>query len=428
MERIFIQDTIHGTIEISPLISDLLASPEMQRLAHIKQLGLAYLTFPSANHTRFEHSLGTHYVASTIAREVGLSSEEKDLLAATGLLHDVGHLPFSHTLEYAFYSILKKTHMDITKRIIEGTYDITPDCGERERIPEILERNGLSPATVARLVLAPLRSEWTLSPWMDDEKEEEIPNPYLSQIIHSEADADQIDYLLRDAYFTGVSHGTIDRERLFKTFRIHNGEFVIDKKGVYAMEGMLIARSLMYSSVYFHHAVRIAETMLSRGVESILSFEMQALGNMTDAELFCFLQKAGGYPAEMACALKYRRLFKRAYVKKLSELTEEEKKALLEITSYDRKRKVEEEICLKANLKRGYALVDIPAPELLLSEPRIHKTGINVYDEKINSLSYYTPIARALQRRNIPDWAVMVCCREESKEDVAHIAEKILFR
>ena len=225
MEKMFIQDTIHGTIELSPLISDLLASPEMQRLAHIKQLGLAYLTFPGANHTRFEHSLGAYYVAGRIAEEMGLPEEERNLLKVSGLLHDVGHLPLSHTLEYAFHSLLKISHMDITKKIIEGKYDVTPDCGEKKSIPEILEDYGLLPRTVAGLVLSPTRSEWTLTPWMEEEVEEESAQPYLSQIIHSEADADQIDYLLRDAYYTGVSHGTIDKERLFKTFRIYNGEF-----------------------------------------------------------------------------------------------------------------------------------------------------------------------------------------------------------
>src|SRR2546430_719157 len=255
-----ITDTVHGTIRLDPLTLDLLETLELQRLNSIRQLGLTYLVFPGANHSRVEHCLGVGHVAGEIARALGLSDDERKLVQAAGLLHDVGHGPFSHTLEHVLSRELAVDHMHLTQRIITGHDDnVSPEdrraFPDVKRIHEVLETHGADPEAVAALIRGPSeRGAGLLVPGGRKETKR-----YLAQIIHSPMDADQIDYLMRDAHYTGATHGTIDFSRLLQTLRTHRGELALDRKGLPALEGMLVARGLMYSSVYFHKSARIAE-------------------------------------------------------------------------------------------------------------------------------------------------------------------------
>ena len=244
---------------------------------------------------------------------------------------------------------------------------------------------------------------------------------YLSEIIHGPIDADQIDYLLRDAHYTGVAYGVIDFDRLMQTIKLHDGHVVVEKKGVSAIESMLVARSLMYSSVYLHKTVRIAELMLIRAVGRAEPFDFS---QMVDGELMEYLKQSGKFQRDIALRLKYRKLFKRAYVKALSELGSEEKERLAEIKA----KEVEDEIAERAGLDAGYVIVDAPGRDILLSEPRLKKMDVKILDNEIKPLSEYTPLANALQMRGVTDWGIMVCCPEEAKEKVSKIAEKVLWR
>ena len=248
-----ITDTIHGTIRLDPLTLDLLETLELQRLNSIRQLGLTYLVFPGANHSRVEHCLGVGHVAGEMARALGLPEEDRKLVQAAGLLHDVGHGPFSHTLEHVLSRELAVDHMHLTQRIITGHDDnVSPEdrhaFPDVKRIHEVLEAHRVDPAAVAALIRGP--SEKGASLLVPGSRKES--KRYLAQIIHSPMDADQIDYLMRDAHYTGATHGTIDFSRLLQTLRTHRGELALDRKGLPALEGMLVARGLMYSSVYFH--------------------------------------------------------------------------------------------------------------------------------------------------------------------------------
>src|SRR3989441_9519741 len=152
-----ITDTVHGTIRLDPLTLDLLETLELQRLNSIRQLGLTYLVFPGANHSRVEHCLGVGHVAGEMARALGLSDDERKLVQAAGLLHDVGHGPFSHTLEHVLSRELSVDHMHLTQRIITGHDDnVSPeDRGafpDTKRIQEVLETHRVSPAAVAGLI------------------------------------------------------------------------------------------------------------------------------------------------------------------------------------------------------------------------------------------------------------------------------------
>src|SRR5256886_5073695 len=234
-----ITDTVHGTVRLGPLTLDLPETLELQRLNSIRQLGLTYLVFPGANHSRVEHCLGVGHVAGEMAKALDISPEERKLVQAAGLLHDVGHGPFSHTLEHVLSRELAVDHMHLTQRLITGEDDnVSPEdrAGSPEvlRIHGVLERHGVDPEAVAALIRGPSEKG---AKWIVPSNRKEPPR-YLAQIIHSPMDADQIDYLMRDAHYTGASHGTIDFSRLLQTLRIHRGELALDRKGLPALEGM----------------------------------------------------------------------------------------------------------------------------------------------------------------------------------------------
>ncbi|MCD6171023.1 MAG: HD domain-containing protein [Thermoplasmata archaeon] len=391
----FIRDSLYGNIEVDGIFLELMETPEIQRLHGIKQLGLTYLVYPGANHTRLEHSLGTSYIARKMAKALGIDAMQAGVAA---LLHDIGHGPFSHTLEYLMHERIGKDHMDITREMILGK-TLLSDCEYETTIKEILSKYGMDARKIADAIAG--KGE-------------------ISKIIHGTLDADQIDYLMRDAYYTGVAYGVIDSDRIIQTMKLYNKDIVFERKGVTALESMLVARSLMYSSVYLHKTVRIAELMLVKAVERALSFDFSL---MNDAELIENLKRMGGYQEDIITRIKYRRLFKKVIAKSFSQLNEREREQISQIDS----REIEEKISKKIG-KEGYVIVDIPGKDILLSEPRLKKMDIKILDGKrIKKLSEITPIANALQLRGITEWALMVCSPEKYRDEVKKYAEKLLF-
>ena len=152
-----INDAIHGQISLDGVREDLLSTPEMNKLSHIKQLGLAHLVFPGAHHTRFEHSLGVSHVGGMMADAMSLDDSEKTLVQVAGMLHDVGHGPYSHTLEHILHERGGLDHMSITEGIILGEYDVLKEGEEssitdRKLIPDILQSYDIEPEDVAALI------------------------------------------------------------------------------------------------------------------------------------------------------------------------------------------------------------------------------------------------------------------------------------
>jgi len=428
-----INDTVHGTIRLDPLVIDLMETLELQRLNSIRQLGLTYLVFPGANHSRIEHCLGVGHVAGRMADALGLPPEDRALAIAAGVLHDVGHGPFSHTLEHVLSSELSVDHMDLTQRIITGEDDnVAKDeraaFPEVPRIPAVLEKHGIKAPRVAALIrgLGPDAAQGSLH---DFSRRKRAERRVLYQIIHSAVDADQVDYLIRDAHYTGVALGVIDVNRLMQTLVLHEGEMAVDRKGLPALEGILVARGLMYSSVYFHKTVRIAETMVSRAVERATA-PIASIQKMVDHELLEWLKGEGGFQAEVALRIKYRKLFKRAIAWGPEDLAEDQREALRALAD-DRaaRREAEDALARKAGVDPGRVVVDIPLPELLVSEPRIASTDVPVVDEEGSAqrLSRLSPLARALQLRAVSDWVVMVACDPVARGRVAKAAPGILF-
>ena len=232
-----LRDPIHEYIHIEDqLIWDLLSCAEVQRLKRIHQLGTTYQVYHTAEHSRFAHSLGVYEVVRRMVTEISgideiLSEEDKIAVMAAGLLHDVGHGPFSHIFE----TISKIHHELITQRIIL----------EDSEVHRVLEKAkpGLS-KTVASIL------------------NHTHPKVVLTQFVSGQLDADRMDYLLRDAYFTGTSYGQYDIERILRTFKVSHDKLTIKESGVHSVEDYIMARYHMYYQVYYHPVGRAVEAVL----------------------------------------------------------------------------------------------------------------------------------------------------------------------
>lgn len=417
VEEKTIHDPVHGSMRLSGLVLDLLDTPEVQRLRGIRQLGFANLVFPGANHTRFEHGLGVAYLVERLGSELELPKDELNLLLAAAMLHDVGHPPYSHTLEYLMKDYLDEDHMTLTGKILKGKASICdPDeLTELQKLgvpiaTDVLSKHGVNPNELARLLLGKHRK------------------PLLGQIIHGNIDVDQMDYLIRDAHYTGVAHGMIDIDRLMRTLVVHKNRLVITDKGIEAVEGLLTARALMYTSVYFHHAVRIAEMMLANAVEFAIEHEgiinRTNFYRITDSELIESLHSMSGYPREIITRLRYRKLFKTAYVEGRRELTSAEKKRLIrKYGKWHNVRDLQNAIADEAHVPRGYVILDVPIVDIIVSEPRLEKVEVPVLVEgELARLSKLSPIAAALKKRQAPRYFLRIVTADKY---VAHVKKAI---
>ena len=410
-----VRDPIHGDIKITGILDDLLKTPEVQRLHNIKQLGFAHLVFPGAHHTRFEHSLGCSMIASQIADILSLKDKEKTLITCAAQLHDIGHGPFSHTLESILLERFGVNHVDLTEKLILGHYNIL-DAKEQQfisapKVHEILETYQVDEKDIVNIIRGKLSKK-----------------SYLSQLLNSTIDVDQLDYLMRDAYYTGVAYGMIDLQRLLQTIVIHKGNLTIMRKGVNVVENILMARALMYSSVYFHKTVRIPELMLSKALEEIPDAEPFEFFRMTDAEIMTSLKSMGRFQQEIITRLKYRDLFKQAYAVSPQDLDKQGVDVVKRLEDVSIRREKERKLEDLFHIPKGHIIIDVPRLELLRAEPRINKTDIQVIDRKeIKTLDDFTPVAKAIRSRIAPDWAIMLITDEKYRKIVAKKAKSILF-
>lgn len=227
-----INDPVYGLIGIrSALVFDLIEHPWMQRLRRIKQLGLSFLVYPGANHTRFEHALGALHLMRQAIESLRLkghpiTDEEADGAAIAILLHDIGHGPFSHTLEH---TLLPLGHEEVSSLLMEA-----------------LNRDHQG------------RLDTAISIFRGD-----YPKRFLHQMVSGQLDMDRLDYLTRDSFYTGVAEGVIGFDRIIKMLEIDNDQLVVEAKAVYSIEKFLIARRLMYWQVYLHKTVLAADALLT---------------------------------------------------------------------------------------------------------------------------------------------------------------------
>lgn len=234
-----INDPIYGFIRLNdPLLFDLLEHPMVQRLREIRQLGMSYLVYPGATHSRLAHALGAMHLMRQvilILREKGIDIPYSSGISACAaiLLHDIGHGPFSHALEH----------------LIGGP--VSHEFWTRAMMHHLNETSGGALDEAISIF------------------EGTHPLPYLHQLVSSQLDVDRLDYLNRDSFFTGVSEGIVGWDRIIQMMHVFRGELVVEEKGIYSVEKFLLARRLMYWQVYQHKTVLSAEFMMRRIVDRV---------------------------------------------------------------------------------------------------------------------------------------------------------------
>ncbi|UAL08052.1 MAG: HD domain-containing protein [Candidatus Methanogranum gryphiswaldense] len=401
----------------------------MQRLRNVKQLDMGYMVFPGANHTRFEHCLGVYHLAGRMADSLCLSEDDKRTVMAAGLLHDVGHPPFSHTLEELIFNSTGLDHMDMARKLIMGeirTYRERDEdlFGGKCSIAEVLKDSGIDPKKVCDLIA--YAASQSSGEFVD--KRSYFPSgDYVHQIIHGPIDADQMDYLMRDAHYTGVTWGAIDIERVLSTIRVHNDRIVMERGGIVAAEGLMVARSLMYSAVYYHMTVRILKMMLIKAVECS-NLNIDEIHTWDDADLVNASISDGGKASYITRSVISRKLYKSALTI-YSEDTDEETAAMLaQYSSYRSKKELEMEIADKAGVDITEVIVDMPSRSTMLSEVKIGKTDVTILDPngKVRSITKFSPIAKGLQARDPFGWKLMVATPNDLTEKVEKATRKVL--
>jgi HD superfamily phosphohydrolase len=385
-----IKDPVHGYVEVPDFALHLLDSPVLQRLRYIKQLGFSYLVYPGANHSRFEHSLGTMYLADIMSRQLDLSPGEHRLVLASALLHDIGHGPFSHAIEPLLQEFAGRSHHHVR------------DLLEEPETATILERHEISASEVVEII--------------------EGRHP-LAGIIHGELDVDRMDYLLRDAHYTGAPYGTVDAHRLIRNTLIAEGTIVLHESGINAAESLLIARTLMRPAVYFHHVSRIAEMMFSLAVLEHGGDDpgdtIEKMCRMDDAACMqALLNSPSDAVRRISKMLYQRQMFKRAlYVGK----DQVNISRLGRFGDIGKKRHVAGLIAEEAGCNAEDVLVDIPP------YPRSMSIHVQVKNRhRLLGLNEISPLVNTLNETRWAQWRLGVYTLPEYRKQVSAAATEIL--
>lgn len=380
-----IKDSVHDHIEVEGVARALLDTPAVQRLRRIKQLGPAHLVYPSANHTRFEHSLGVYHLACEALDQLGIEGKHAEQVQAAAILHDVGHGPYSHTIEEVIHRHTGKYHDDVDELLTERA------------VGDVLRDHNLDPATIADFVRGDAK---------------------LGQIVAGELDVDRMDYLVRDAHHTGVPYGTIDHARLVRELRLIDGELVLGEGNVPTAESLLLARSLMNPTVYNHHVTRICRGLLQSGSERLLAesdVTPEQLRRMDDHDLFAAL-RATPETAEFARRLGDRDLYKRAVWAEMDDVPE----GVID-ADHETIREFEDDIADAADVNRDEVIVDVLSrPSMTESSSRVIVNG------EIRRLGQQSTLVSALQRVQREQWRLGVYAPEGGTDAVGHAAEDVL--
>ncbi|KYH38648.1 MAG: HD superfamily phosphohydrolase [Candidatus Bathyarchaeota archaeon B23] len=404
-----IKDPIHGYIELSEAEREALDTGPMQRLRRIRQLGAAHLTYPGAEHSRFQHSLGVMHLSGLFGerlRALGLISvEEVSRLRLAGLLHDVGHGPFSHL----FDELLERrglSHEELGRRIIGET-----------AVADALRDHGFHPGEISDLSVG------------------RLGGGFLDQVVAGQFSADTLDYLVRDSYYTGVEYGRVDVRRLIDSVDVLGDVLSMDTTALYALEAFLIARYEMFKAVYFHRTVRAASLMLIRAME--LADEALGLTDFNSLEEYLrlddeavmslLLSLGGGGELEtarrLASMVRGRRLLKCAYE---SFLHEEEAEALR--LRGEERGELEAELAERAGADHRFLYVDVStAPSVPYNPGSRRPEEIRLFTRRADGsrravdFSEVSPLASVLLGYiNI----LRVYCRAEDLKRVRREAER----
>ncbi len=272
-KKIF-NDPVYGFVSVPyGLLLDLVDHPYFQRLRRIRQLGLTPYVYPGALHTRFHHALGALHltqqaIETLCAKDVPITPEEAQAVCVAILLHDIGHGPFSHALEH---TLVDMHHEEISMLFME---DLNRQFGGQLDLAIAIFKN-------------------------------QHPKKFLYQLVSGQLDMDRMDYLNRDSFFTGVSEGVIGYDRIIKMLAVHDGQLVVEEKGIYSIEKFLIARRLMYWQVYLHKTGVTAERMLIHTLQRARELVMAGVELETPRHLSWLLYRPPGRHLEPAELLKH---------------------------------------------------------------------------------------------------------------------------
>jgi HD superfamily phosphohydrolase len=336
-----IKDPVHGYVYITEEEKALIDSYPIQRLHRLRQLAGAEYVYPGANHTRFEHSIGVMHLASRVAENPNISKcigeEETEMIRVAGLLHDVGHGPFSHVFEQLLDKELNQTHEDITLWMVKNS-----------ELKDVLRRMGCRPEDVGRLAVGRLRRPG---------------KAFLDQIISSAVDVDKQDFIVRDTYHTGAEYGFIDIFRLIHTLDVWEGNLAVDLGALSALESLIIARIESFRSIYFHRVGRAAQIMLAMAMEKandelgLTSFktpeEYLAMDDYTVWTMLKNCKKSSGIIRN----LERRKMLKCAY-----ERTFYEKDAMVSniFSREANRRQLQIDIAKEAKVDTEAVIIDVP--------------------------------------------------------------------
>lgn len=399
-----ITDPVHKYIRFSQVEKQLIDSSAFQRLRRIRQLAGAHLVYPSAQHSRFEHSLGAMHIAG-LAGETLLGkgyidhTEAIQDLRIAALLHDIGHGPFSHLFEEVLEYRCNTSHEELGKKIIM-----------QSEIADILGRYGYSGHQICRLSFGQSKVN------------------FMNEIISGGLSADIMDYLPRDGLFTGAEYAKLDYHRLVSSLEVSKNRLAINRSALNSLESMLISRYEMFKAVYFHKTVRSAEVMLLRSMisaDEALGLTNTSLHNylaLTDEatlERLCALSGRNVFSGKMARDYRDRRLLKSVYEKFLHKRDRQrmDRKALEALASH---------IADVADVDSNYVFVDVSrAPSMPLTPSKEEMYSVLVVDK---DRVYEMPVSEIPLVESISGFFDMlrVYTTAENREKVERAIKKVL--
>jgi hypothetical protein len=404
----YVRDPVQGYIGLTDIEKQVIDTWPVQRLRGIKQLSIASIAYPGGNHTRFDHSLGTMHIAGQMAERlrasVDVSEDGWQMIRLAGLLHDIGHGPFSHSSEEVLVKYRGLNHEQLGKEVVAKSElaDVLKDCGFEPR--EIIDLTFGKEAKGKR---------------------------YLHQITASQVDADKLDFLVRDSYYTGVEYGRIDISRLIQAMDVIGEDIAIDLKALYALEAFMIARYEMFLAVYYHRSVRAAEIMLHKA----MNYTHDLIGLTTFKNIDEFLRMDDAYVQTKLRELDPKAVDpeKRGLVEKAKDLVAKLDRRDLIKAAYQRdvhirdpyvakllsdeavRHQKEEEIAKKSGVDPEFIVVDVPTldsipyypreidpmevPVFKISDGKKERVPLSSYSRLINVLKGYVDIIRVYTLR-----------------------------
>lgn len=405
----FVKDPIYGYVRLNEVERNIVDTAAVQRLRRIRQLAGAEYVYPAANHTRFEHVIGTMYLAGVVAESLPtqLSADETQKVRLAGLLHDVGHAPFSHLFEPFLMRYLARNHEDMSTWIIANS-----------PLADVIHAQGFAAKELSELAVGKAKS----------------PRRFLGQIISSSFDVDKMDFVIRDSYHTGAGYGSVDVFRLIYTMDVLDGNLAVDITALPTLESLILARFESFRTIYFHRTCRAVNMMILKAIDAARD-DLQILAVKTPEEYLQWddyavwtklLQNPRSRP--IIKELSERKLLKCVYEKTVFAKDEPASRIF---TNEGVRLKLEEEIAAKAKIQVSDVAIDVPS---LPSVPYHYSMDVGPIDipifsksragektpHKIAELSRVVDVLRGFM--NI----VRVYTQEQYREQVTQAASRVL--